>query len=259
MYCGHLIDLGNKSSTIKSYVSAIKMILRTIDHKWNDDRLLIGSLIRACRLRNDSITCQLPIQRGLLELILFQTEKIFEIHPYLSILYKSILCLGYYGLTRIGELVEGSHVIKACNIHIGTNKNKILVVLYSFKTHSRSNYLQQIKITSEIKPNRSDSKDDTVVFCPFRVLQNYLCLRGGYRTENDNFFVFSDGFPVKPAHVRTVLRKCIKNLNLNHTLYKGHSLRIGCSCDLLKAGLTVEQIKQIGRWKSNMIYKYLHQ
>ena len=56
--------------------------------------------------------------------------------PYLLVLYEAIFCLAYYGLMRIGELTEGDHPIKAKDIHIGVNKDKILLVLYTSKTHS---------------------------------------------------------------------------------------------------------------------------
>ena len=69
LYCAYLIKCGNKSSTIKSYVSAIKAILRDDDYIWNENLLLINSLTRACRIVNDKVKCRLPIQFKLLELI----------------------------------------------------------------------------------------------------------------------------------------------------------------------------------------------
>ena len=47
-------------------------------------------------------------------------------------------------------------------------------------------------------------------------------------------------------------------IGLEEVNYDTHSLRIGCAKDLQKAGLSVESIKDIGRWKSNAVYQYLN-
>ena len=75
LFMPYLIDQkGMQSCTVKSYVSAIKKILIINKYDWNDKRILVVSLTRACRLVNDSIRTWLPIHCSLLELILFETE-----------------------------------------------------------------------------------------------------------------------------------------------------------------------------------------
>ena len=62
LFVGYLIDNEKQSSTVKSYISAIKAVLREIGIKLNYDQSLILSLTRACRLVNDQIRTRLPIQ-----------------------------------------------------------------------------------------------------------------------------------------------------------------------------------------------------
>ena len=50
-------------------------------------------------------------------------------------MYHDIFLLGYYGLMRIGELTSGSHPLRTEDINITVNKNKMLLVLYTSKTH----------------------------------------------------------------------------------------------------------------------------
>ena len=116
---------------------------------------------------NDVVKTQLPIQKGLLELILFELEKMFDSQPYLETLYKAIFSLGYYGLMHVGELTQGSHVVKAKDVHIGCNKNKMLIVLYTSKTHGLETSPQEIKISQLI-----NVKTKNRLFCPFRILRN---------------------------------------------------------------------------------------
>ena len=63
--------------------------------------------------------------------------------------------------------------------------------------------------------------------------------------------------PVRPAHVRSILRRILKTINLNYRLYDTHSFRMGRATDLRKAGFSIEDIKELGRWRSNAVYKYL--
>ena len=74
-FCAHLIDVhGIQSTTLKSYVSAIKHILKVKEYEWNDGKVYLDVLVRSCKLINDHQTIQLPIQFKLFELILLETE-----------------------------------------------------------------------------------------------------------------------------------------------------------------------------------------
>ena len=114
LYCAHLMEKGTKSSTMSSYISAIKAILRADNYEWSESRVVFSSLVRACKLNNDIIKPRLPIHIGMLEILLFEIDRIYSgTQPYLQSLYKAVLCLGYYGLLRIREMAIGSHSILA--------------------------------------------------------------------------------------------------------------------------------------------------
>ena len=74
-------------------------------------------------------------------MILFEVERYFggraAPQVYLEWLYKAIFILCYYGMMRIGEVTFSQHVARAKNVHMATNKDKLLVVLYSSKTHGK--------------------------------------------------------------------------------------------------------------------------
>ena len=162
LFCAFLIDNGTKSTTIRSYVSAIKHILKMDGYDWDDSLILLSSLTRACKLINDTVFHHLPISRNMLEVLLFEIERLYASQTYLEILYKTILLVGYYGMFRVGELASYTdkvhsmdHSIKAKNVHIGKNKDKIMFVLYSSKTHAKESPPQKVKmwpITCSLKP-----------------------------------------------------------------------------------------------------------
>ena len=149
LFGAYLVDNGVQSSTLKSYFSAIKHILKQDGYEWDDNKVLLNALARSCKLENDLVKTRLPIQKGLLEMLLFEIKRQWydnkSPQPYLAFMYQAIFCLAYYGMLRVGELAFSNHCIKACNIHVGSNKDKILVVLYSSKTHGKESRPQKVK------------------------------------------------------------------------------------------------------------------
>ena len=77
LFVTFLIKEKRKSLTIKSYVSAIKAVLSDINMNLNEDRCLINSLTRACRINNDTISIRLPIRKELLNLLLKTVQHYF--------------------------------------------------------------------------------------------------------------------------------------------------------------------------------------
>ena len=252
LYGLYLAKEGIKSSTLRSYISAIKHKLVADDYDWDDRKMLLSTLTRTCKMINDQIFHRFPIQIRLLELILCKLEEKFDSQPYLEIMYKTLFIVLYYSLMRVGELTMGRHTLKAVDVHAGNNKNKLLLVLHSSKTHGRESRPQLIKILKTKPDNRLSFN-----FCPFTLTNKYMTYRGGYIHEDDAFIVMPDNSPVYPAQVRKVLRDILKDLSLNPALYDTHSFRIGRATDLLKATHSLEYIKRIGHWKSNAVYRYL--
>ena len=181
---------------------------------------------------------------------------------YLGLLYCTTFLTMYFGLFRISEVVRGDHAVLAKDIHLGKNKNKILSVLRSSKTHSTVISPQLVKITStaDCKKKLQQSeiyRKELVLPCPFGFIRSYLRARGGYSDENEQLIVFRDGTAVPPGHIWKTLKLMIKKAGFDHKFYGSHSLRAGRSCDLFRLGVSTENIKKLGHWKSNDIYRYL--
>ena len=256
LFGAYLVDGGVQSSTLKSYFSAIKHVLRQDGYEWNDRKVLLSSLVRGCGLENDKVKIRLPIQKGLMELLLFELARIFDSdpQPYLKSLYQTMFCLAYYGMLRVGEITDSPHNIKAADVHVGNNKDKILLALYTSKTHGQESGPQKIKISAV----SNNTNRHTRFFCPFNLVVHYMSLRGSYQQGIEPFFVYSDRTtPVKPEQFRKILRDTLDAVNLDSSLYYVHSFRSGRTSDLAKFGYSIDQIKAMGRWKSNAVYRYL--
>ena len=190
------------------------------DYEWDDSKVLLHTLTKACKIKNDRLFPHFPIKFGLFELLLFEVGRKYATQPYLEILFKSLFSLAYYGLMRVGELTLSPHAVKASNVHIGTNKNEILILLYTSKTHDEASEPQRIKI-SEVETCGLNKKN----FCPFRLLRSFISVCGDYSSLDELLFVFADKSPVTPTITRNLLANLLKNLNLDHNLYPFHGFQ----------------------------------
>ena len=263
LFVGYLVQNNRKSCTIKSYISAIKSVLAEDNIILNEDRFLLTSLTKACKLVNDKVRTRLPIQKGILNILIKECYKYFEAEnqPYLASLYSALFMAGYFGLLRVGELTGGEHPILAGDVHIGENKDKILFILRTSKTHWKDSTLQLVKIASRRASSNFEQKDrkldELTTYCPFKLIKGYISMRPNITSHSQQFFVFSDGTPVRPRHMRNALKLLLVKCGFNSKLYGTHSLRIGRASDLRKMQISVETIKKLGRWQSNSVFLYL--
>ena len=253
LYVGFLIQKNRRSQTIKSYISAIRAILYNSGIVLSENRCLLASLTRACSLQNDAIRTKVPISKDLLNLLLETCWNHFQEQAqiYLCHLFRAVFAASFYGMLRIGEVTSGDHPIKAADVHIGENKNKLLFVLQTSKTHWKNARPQLVKIT-QLQVSKSRK------VCPFQILKKFIEVRPSCRAVNTElFFVMADRSPVRPQQVRNLLCTLFQRLDLNHMVYSPNCFHTGHACHLYQMGVSVETIKKLGRWRSNAVYAYL--
>ena len=153
LFVAYLIDNKKPSSTVKSYISAIKVVLQDNGIELQENQCLLTSVTRACHLTKDKVRQQLPIGKVMLSVILRHIDIYFSHnnHFFLQTLYKCLFSSMYFGLFRIGELTASPHVVKVCDVRIAANKRKMQFILRSSKTHSTNIKPQLIYILSHIK------------------------------------------------------------------------------------------------------------
>ena len=260
LYAAYLADKKRNSQTIKSYVCAIKAIPLENNIRVKEDTFVPHVLTKACHIHNNTVSIRLPIHKDLLGLLLKTAENHFLQcnQPYLSSLYRTLSVTAYFGLFHVGEMTCSDHCLLVRDVHSATNKQKLLFVLHSSKTHNKGSKPQFIKICSKPNHNYNPTQTKPDSFCPYAIINNYINLRPGFQNDTEQFFVFADNSTVHPRHMHLKLCYLLNLAGIDSRLYSTHSFRIGRCGDLLKMGLSVETIKQIGSWRSNAVFKYLH-
>ena len=105
-------------------------------------------------------------------------SEIYDQQPHLLALYRAMLITAYDGLFRIAEITTSAHVVKAADVHVGTNKKKLMFILRSSKTHNKGVKPQIIKIvaTQDQRQKGAVSAYQTTT-CPFVIIRHYLAIR----------------------------------------------------------------------------------
>ena len=143
LFIGYSINSGKQSQMVRSYISAIKTILGFENISVHNDSLLLSTVTKACKLKNDQVKCRLPIHRDLLNIIIKNVKEFFQSNGqlYLAILYSALFSVGYYGMLRVGEMTTGSHPVLVTDVQVAENKRKMLFILRTSKTHNISDKL----------------------------------------------------------------------------------------------------------------------
>ena len=84
-------------------------------------------------------------------------------------------------------------------------------------------------------------------------------MRPNCLNDDEQFFVFSNNSPVTPQQFREVLKKTLQLAGYDDTLFTVHGMRGGRALELLSLGISVETIKKVRRWRSNVVFTYLRQ
>ena len=185
--CGFLIQNKKKSTTIRSYISAIRTILKEDKICLNEDSFQLNALMRACKFTVERITTHLPIHKDILKVIIKHVRLHFRDQPYLSLLCQTIFVTAYFGLFQIGELTTGDHTVKAVDVQIGQNKRKLMFILRSSKTHGKYNKPQIVKIEKD-NDTAKNSQPEKGKIDPFTLLRKYIKARRSCISHSEPFF-----------------------------------------------------------------------
>lgn len=185
-----------------------------------------------------------PLGRDILHVICELSYKIIP-SQYEQVLIRAILLLMYHACLRVGEAVKSAsveHSLKLVNVEISYEPKPVAtILLHSFK-HAKS-------------PKRFTlNSSDNPLYCPVRALIQYISVR---IEGNDTLFNDVRGRTATRKFVADKLKLLVLHAGLDPSRYNTHSIRIGRTTDLAKAGVPEAIIKQTGRWDSDAYKRYI--
>ncbi len=248
VYRGHLIERGLQSSTIASYIAGIRSRLQLDGVVLHENEYAMKQMHRAAKKR-DVQRIRKPVSFTLLSQALDRLQFVID-DKYELQLFKAIFVTAYYGMFRIGELVESEHAIKLRNV-LGDDDRTVHLIQHSSKVMKPG----QIPLVVEIKPRGTK-------YCPCKLLNLFTVERariGRRLTPNPSqFFVHENGSSVTKCQVLRMLRKVLQVVpDCTETDFGTHSFRSGRATDLWVRGHSEDKIKKEGKWCSKTFKKYI--
>ena len=78
LFTGFLIHKGKRSQTVKSYISAMRTVLKEDGFELNDDKFILSSLTQACKVKNDRMSPRFPIHKAMVNIIVDKMLEYFQ-------------------------------------------------------------------------------------------------------------------------------------------------------------------------------------
>ena len=244
-FLSYCFQQGFSPSSVSTYLSAISFIHKMNQFSDPTQSFFIKKIVNGFRRLRSRSDVRAPITYDILVKIC-QVLPFVCYNTYEALLFKATFSLAYFGLLRVGELVL-------------TGKNQTGYPL-CFDDISFVSNIMTVRIRMS-KTNRSGTPEFLhipAVFdnwvCPVHAMKQYIRLRSAF---SGPLFCHANGFPLTRYQFGAVLSKSLSYLGLPLSCYKSHSFRIGRATTLAMAGVPTEQIKSMGRWKSNVYTTYI--
>ena len=226
----------------------------SFQHKVNDlydptKSFVVKKLLEGCKRVRRLNDIRAPITTTVLGTIISILPEIC-ISPYEAQLFRAAYLLAYFGLMRVSELVytNALHAIRPLfysDITITSGAKAMLISIRVSKTNQRGP-----AITIRI-PGLCNND-----LCPVKAMQNFLKLRPS-GSQHQYLLCHSNGSPLTRSQFSSVLVKSVRALGLPTHIYTPHSFRIGRASVLAAEGVSHDNIKTLGRWKSSVYERYI--
>jgi hypothetical protein len=213
-------------------------------------RLVLRGATRAHCLNKTAVRHKRhPITRKLLALLLGRLKKSHSYKRHDKHMLSAAFTLAFYGFLRVSEFTSPSH--KHFNPHIHPTTTDISWSKNHFHYRLKRSKTDQLHHGQTLYLPRSSGPT-----CPYSAMKTYLKHSRATRRPSP-LFVFSDSTPLNRSSCLKHLRYLLKRVGYNPKHYNTHSFRIGAATSAAQAGLSPQDIKLLGRWRSTAYQRYI--
>lgn len=235
---------GYSHSTINGYISSISYKCKLNGIVDNTKQFVVKSLLEGVRRTRRPLEKRHPITLLHLNTLIKALPRVCR-SQYETALFSAAFAIAHLALLRISEFTvtnkkSTKSVLSLENIMLG--EDNVRLYLASSKTDQKC-----IGSHVDIKVNSQNR------FC-YNVIKSYLSYRP---SVSGPLFCHFDSCPLTSYQFNAVLRKALNLTGMKNCYFKSHSFRIGGATHMFHQGHKVEDIKRIGRWRSNAYKLYI--
>ena len=250
-YVVHFVKAnGGSSKSIGSILSALRVFSYFGEFDWlsDADRYRLKSVVQLLEF-NDVTAVQR--KQPLVLLVINRILSLLNLRVPEGLLVGTAMMLAHNALLRTGELLSG---IAVSDIHWNLYERSFTLVLIRSKAH-RKGGAESIKCM------------DYEGMSAFKLMKKWFDMWGLWEHPTMQVIPCASS-PMSQATRfdftttasrywwRKIVATTIKAIQLDPTMYSGHSFRAGGATDLFVARVPYNIIKAMGRWKSDAALKY---
>lgn len=246
-FIAYLSKMGYSATTAKTYISGINHKLKINNWGSCTDYFIVEKMLNGMTRLDKKEDTRKPITMSILKRILSVLHTVCNSF-YEAIMFKSAFSLAFFGFLRIGEIsfvnkCTEQHIVNISDIELDEDRFEVSVKISSSKTD------QFGKSTTLVLSKVSDNE-----VCVYKHLKSYLNIRPNVQGQ---LFCHLNHKKLTRFQFLSVMKLALKFLNLNPDDFNTHSLRIGAATNAYIEGKSDEEIKIMGRWKSNSFKTYI--
>ena len=243
LFVGFLHLQGYAPTSILSYLSALGYAHKLMGFVDPTSNFAVQKALKGAMKVHPTVDVRLPITINILQQMSLALDHTIS-NPYLRLLFRSMYTIAFFGLMRVGEITKSLDGEQAVNFdQFRMYENHLIITISKFKHNMKRQPFDLVMVKQQLKE-----------ICPLTNLIEYIRVRG---TNPGPLFCLPDGSPVPRELFIRHLKNTISFCGLSTKLFKSHSFRIGGASFYAELGLSDEQIRLIGRWKSDAFKKYI--
>ncbi|XP_072032790.1 integrase/recombinase xerD homolog [Amphiura filiformis] len=239
---------GLAASSICVQISGISFVHKI--NGWTDpsDNFLVHKLKEGCRRQNRGSDARCPMTIPMLRRVAQVLQAICQ-NFYEAALFKAAFLLAFFGFLRVGEMtktpnVEVTHIVSVRDVQLKLGTQRKLSVCIRFSKKDQNGQGEIIEL----------QKGVLVDLCPVEAMDKFLKIRP--KIEGPLFIHFNSK-PMTSGQFTAVLRKALTVIGLNPANFSGAQFRIGAMTTAAARGISMEVIKEMGRWRSQSVRTYI--
>ena len=240
LFISYLFQKGYSTATIRTFVSAIGFYHKVNGLHDPSSSYMVEKAIQGLKKLRPTIDKRRAITIDMLANMVCSLFNL-PLTMYERYLFKSMFLIAFFGLFRVGEITDSPHNVKVSNVSFTVNPEKVVFQCESFK-HSvgpRSIHINRHAPTW---------------LCPVQALKAFNRIR---QNVQGPLFVDDQNRPIQRSHFVKILRSSLSICGYDTKVYQTHSFRIGGATLAASKGMSILNIQNLGRWKSNAFIKYI--
>lgn len=245
-FVAHLSLKGLRESTVKLYLAGIGYSCKLKGFQDTTQSFVVRKMVEGLRRLVRSADTRVPVTSSILQRIISVLPTVCK-SSYEAGLFAAAYVTAFFGFFRVGELTtshNGGSVncLSVSDVTINSKEKTVMIRISRSKTDQEGR--------GSVIILRSTGTD----LCPFQSMLRFLNIRP---KVSGPLFCHFGGAPLTRYQFSAILQKAVNIVGLEGKGYKSHSFRIGAATSASVNGLSDEEIKILGRWRSGIVSSYI--